>query len=320
MENLTSTAERLTARPQYTMMWQWLRGGAGLRVHRIKNHPPVPRHDHVFHELVLIESGAADHETADGLRPLRPGDLIILRPLTWHAYHEPQKLCLINCLIDAPLMQRLSALLEHIPQAFDLFRKRSSAPQDALPTLLHASPAQSQAMRVHLDAIIAEQHTESRGWQAAAMAALLQFLVAAARLSDNAMPEAPLEPTNQTSRAIFDTVAYLERHFTEPITLQELAERVHLSPPHLSRRFSQQMGLGIIQYLHRLRAEEACRLLRCTSLPITEIAQRLGYEEIAYFSRCFRSQIKQSPRQWRAVGPAKGMTSPDEQQNQIVPG
>jgi AraC-like DNA-binding protein len=54
-----------------------------------------------------------------------------------------------------------------------------------------------------------------------------------------------------------------------------------------------------VQFVHHIRAEEACRLLRFTNEPVTAIAGKVGYDEIAYFSRCFRAQIGRSPRQYR---------------------
>jgi AraC-like DNA-binding protein len=57
--------------------------------------------------------------------------------------------------------------------------------------------------------------------------------------------------------------------------------------------------MGIVEFVHRTRAEEACRLLRMTEDPVGRIASRVGYDEIAYFSRCFRGQIGQSPRAYR---------------------
>jgi len=50
-----------------------------------------------------------------------------------------------------------------------------------------------------------------------------------------------------------------------------------------------------------VRMEEACRLLRQTGRSITDVAGQVGYNEIAYFSRRFRSEVGLSPRQYRAT-------------------
>ncbi len=289
--------------PPQTMVWRYLRqaGDSGMYVFRLSNHPPTIAHDHLFHEVVLIETGTAEHVTAEGTRRLRPGDVIVLRPQVWHAYHAPRGLSLINCLIDAPLMQRLGPLLHPVHGAFELLRQRPRDPRRTAPTLLHASPAERAVLAERLQSIMTEQHTRANGWQAAAAAALLELLVAVVRLAQGrTTPRQPIDPPgDRTQQAVLEVATRLETHFTEPVSLQDLADQVHLSPGHLSRSFTRQMGMGIIQYLHRMRVEEACRLLRYTDEPIAQIATRVGYDEIAYFSRCFRAQMHQSPMQYR---------------------
>ena len=134
--------------------------------------------------------------------------------------------------------------------------------------------------------------------------ALLDILVTAARLSRQQLPDAPVRLAGRTNQAVLDTATYLEAHFTQPVHLDDLARRVDLSPAHLSRSFARRMGMGIIEFVHQLRCEEACRLLRCTDEPIGRIAVRVGYDEIAYFSRRFRRQTGQSPREYARAQPA----------------
>ena len=112
----------MTAAAIGTINWTDLRAGdCGVIVRRIRDHQRSLPHDHVFHELVYIEAGAADHQTVDGSHPLRPGDLIIIHPQVSHGYANPRRFDLINCLIDRPLMQRLGPLLSPVDGAFDLF-------------------------------------------------------------------------------------------------------------------------------------------------------------------------------------------------------
>lgn len=291
--------------PSQTIVWHYLRqaGDSGMYVFRITNHNTTEPHNHLFHEVVLIESGTAEHVSAEGTRRLRPGDVIVIRPQVWHGYLAPRGLGLINCLIDAPLFQRIAPLLQSAQGAFELLRQRPRDPRRTAPTVLHASPAERAMLTERLETIMAEQRTRANGWQAACNAALLDVLVAAVRLAQKQAAGDTKRPLagGRTQQAVLEVATLLETHFTEEISLQDLAQAVHLSPGHLSRNFSRQMGMGIVQYLHRMRAEEACRLLRYTNEPIASIASRVGYEDIAYFSRCFRAQIGQSPQQYRIV-------------------
>jgi AraC family L-rhamnose operon transcriptional activator RhaR len=288
--------------PLHTFAWQHLRqtGDAGVSVRR-ETHTSTNPHDHLFHELVYVEAGAADHETAGGTQKLRPGDLIVIRPQVWHAYANGRGLAIINCLIDNRLMQQLAAFFGRIDGAFELFRRRPRNPRQTPPDVLHASPVQRSVVLECLESIMAEQRSQANGWQDATTAAVLRLLVVVARLRSagdtNSPRAAPM--AGRTDQAVLDAASYLEAHFSEPVSLDDLAGRVHLSPGHLSRSFTARMGMGVVEYTHRLRAEEACRLLRCTEEPVSQIASRVGYDEIAYFSRCFRSQMDQSPTEYR---------------------
>lgn len=270
-------------------------------VFRIVNHQAGLPHDHVFHEIVYIEAGSVEHQTAAGVRTLRPGDIIVLRPQEWHAYQQPRHLTLVNCLIDSRLMHRLGPLFGQVTGAFELLRRRTAAPWSNPPTVLHATPAQRGVVQARLQAIMVEQHNRTDGWQAAATAAMLDLLICIARIAQGQrpLPAGDPAPGDRAQQAVIEVASYLESRFKDPVALDDLAAMVHLSPAYLSRCFSQHMGIGIIQYLHRMRIEEACRLLRHTKEPIGRIATMVGYDEIAYFSRCFRAQMRQSPLQYR---------------------
>jgi AraC family transcriptional regulator, L-rhamnose operon transcriptional activator RhaR len=283
-----------------TLAWQTLRlrPECGVFVHRVADHPQVEEHDHLFHEIVCIEAGTAEHLAADGQRTLRPGDVILIRPQVWHAYRAPRGLRLVNCLIDSPLMTRLGHLLDRVDGAADLFRRRTPTPRQTPPLVLQASPAERPGIIHRLNAMLEEQQHRRNGWQAALAAGVLDLVIAVSRLNRGAAP--PAGPVSgRTEQAVYDTASYLERHFQEPVRLDRLAARVHVSAGHLCRSFSRCMGMGIVQFVHHIRAEEACRLLRFTNEPVTAIAGKVGYDEIAYFSRCFRAQIGRSPRQYR---------------------
>lgn len=292
--------------PIQTIDWQALRDaeGPGVDVHRIVGHKANLPHDHLFHEIVYVEAGSALHRTAGEDRKLRPGDVIVLRPQVWHFYAQPRDLTIINCLIDGKLIHRFGSLLAQVSTAFELFSRRPIHPRDEPPVVLHATPAAGKAILDRLDLMMHERRERRDGWRAAVTVHLMEVLIATARL---ALPQEQsaqtTTPATRAEQAVFDAVAYVEAHFDETIQLRDVARRVHLSEGHLSRSFSRRMGMGLIEFVHRLRAEEACRLLRSTQDSIADIAGAVGYDEVAYFSRCFRSQIGVSPRAYRNARP-----------------
>ena len=281
-----------------------LGGAPGVRVMWSPTHSTVAAHDHVFQEVVVVESGTCDHVTAAGRQTLRPGDIIVIRPHVWHAYENPRAMRIINCLFDNSLIRRFGGLLSGVDGAFELFRKRSRNPREEAPIVFHVRPAQLAPLMDLLETIMQEQQQRRNGWESAVTLKLLEALILTARLSRDEVDAQAVgtgEPSlpARTDQAVMDCVTILESSYERDLGLSDLARKVHLSSGHLSRAFSKRMGMGIVEYVHHLRSEEACRLLRWTDEPIKLIAQRVGYGEIAYFSRCFKAAVGQPPREYR---------------------
>lgn len=83
------------------------------------------------------------------------------------------------------------------------------------------------------------------------------------------------------------------------VTLAEAARHVHMNPSYLSQLFKHEMNINFVDYVTSLRMTEAKRLLLSTTLRISEIACRLGYNDIAYFSNMFRKIVGISPSEYR---------------------
>lgn len=101
-----------------------------------------------------------------------------------------------------------------------------------------------------------------------------------------------------------ELLAYISDHYTEKISLQDLAAQFHLSEKYISRYFKEHFQLTITGYTNHLRLTGARRLLESTDLPITEVALRSGFSNVSYFIRAFKNSYGISPLKYRksAVG------------------
>jgi AraC family transcriptional regulator len=91
----------------------------------------------------------------------------------------------------------------------------------------------------------------------------------------------------------------LRARLSEDISLDELAAEARLSPYHFARMFKQRVGVPPRVYLTRLRVEKACELLETTDLPVTEIAQEVGYSSNQVLARVFVKHRRMSPTDYR---------------------
>jgi AraC family transcriptional regulator len=91
----------------------------------------------------------------------------------------------------------------------------------------------------------------------------------------------------------------IRARLSEDISLDELAAEARLSPFHFARMFKQSVGVPPRVYLTRLRVEKACELLERTDLPVTEIAQEVGYSSNQVLARVFIKHRRMSPTDYR---------------------
>ena len=91
---------------------------------------------------------------------------------------------------------------------------------------------------------------------------------------------------------------YMEKNYREHITVEALAELSGYSASHFSRQFSKVYGTSPIQYLNEIRILHAKNLLCTDQYSMAEIAQKCGFSNIYYFSRCFKQLTGSTPGKW----------------------
>lgn len=91
----------------------------------------------------------------------------------------------------------------------------------------------------------------------------------------------------------------LSNYGEDDLSIQKLANHLHISPSYLSLIFKKDAGVTFLKYLVSIRLEAAKDLLRSSDLKTTEIAERIGYPDINYFSYFFKKNFGMSPREYR---------------------
>ena len=103
----------------------------------------------------------------------------------------------------------------------------------------------------------------------------------------------------KNSEVIRKAMKYIGEHFPEPITLDDVANYVHLNPSYFSSMFKQACGSSFKEYLNMVRIEESKRLLSNTDYSLISIAISTGFEDQSYFSKVFKKHTGITPRQYR---------------------
>ncbi len=101
------------------------------------------------------------------------------------------------------------------------------------------------------------------------------------------------------SQPIQVAVAYICQHYSEAITLEELADVCGLSPNYFSAIFKEQIGVTYIDYLTEWRLEQALQQLAITKKNVKEIANEIGYLDDKYFRKLFKNRFGITPLEYR---------------------
>lgn len=111
--------------------------------------------------------------------------------------------------------------------------------------------------------------------------------------------DAPRRERVETGTLGRQVQAFIDGHFSEPLTLQDMGKALHVSPYYLSHVFKETSGYSPMQYLLRRRIGEAQNLLISTDLPMAKIAERVGFETQNYFNLQFSKHVGMPPGKYR---------------------
>ena len=106
--------------------------------------------------------------------------------------------------------------------------------------------------------------------------------------------------TDDIPRTPIDKVcAYIKKHYTEELRLDDLASIAHLNKNYLVRQFKKKFGISPINYLINIRMEHAKKFLAETDLPIKTIASNCGYTDPSFFNSYFKKLFSVTPVAYR---------------------
>lgn len=172
-------------------------------------------------------------------------------------------------------------------------RENALLPDGASP-VLHPGPAAEELRQLY--EMIYRSLTEDRpGCETFCHFLLLALFSQVVRLSGDD-PQPPVAESESLSRKVQE---YIDQHYQEPLTLQDIGKALHLSPYYLSHVFKEASGYSPMQYLLRRRIGEAQNLLISTDLPIARISEMVGYETQNYFNLQFSKHVGVPPRKFR---------------------
>lgn len=107
------------------------------------------------------------------------------------------------------------------------------------------------------------------------------------------------EESTANSFIVKNAISYIEEHYQEKLKLSDVAEQVYVSQWHLSKLLNKYQGRNFSEILNGVRIAKAMELLKEPSLRIGDIAEEVGFLDMAHFSRVFKKIVGISANEYR---------------------
>ncbi|MBQ3480867.1 MAG: helix-turn-helix domain-containing protein [Oscillospiraceae bacterium] len=243
-------------------------------------------HFHEFDKLVLLLDGRVDYALESIVYPLRPWDILLVRHHTIHKALVDKSVPYerIILYLDRKYFDRL------MPEA-RLFGSFDRADERA-EYLLSPDEEQRAQLAAVLEGVEKSLNAADFGAQAMCDSYIVQLLVLLGRLSARAEAALPVESVYDEKIAA--VLSYVNENLTAPLSVEELADRVHISRYHFMRLFKAQTGTSVHAYVRQRRLMHAAHLIR-EGASAARAAEESGFADYSAFHRAFTAAFGVSP-------------------------
>ena len=253
-------------------------------------------HWHEEMEITLIQDGTSDYKVGQKVFEANAGDIILIPPYCTHSACEiPGKTMISDSMVFHPDYlgannQDLSASKYLRPMAEgqllmqEVIRDGDAGYAEIKDTFIRAldcfknkQPFYEMLLKEKLLHIL-----------------ILLFSYGYIRESDDS------HITSENRRHIKSALEYITDHYSEKISISEMAQLAGFSENYFMSLFRQNVGMSCIQYVNHYRIQKAAHALEETTKSVSEIAMIHGFDNISYFNLQFRRTFGMTPREFRS--------------------
>jgi AraC family transcriptional regulator, transcriptional activator of pobA len=264
----------------------------GFEVMLMENTPAVARlpqpHRHTFYEVFWISEGSGTHCIDFTNYPIQPGTLYFITPGQVHYWNIEQAVRGYVALFTQHFVQ-LNRSEPYVLRNFDFFHRPDRPP------FLYLPPEKATPIANIFRALLEEYSSIAFG-RATVLQALLEILLVQTQRYYAAHKPVEISAGQQLTDAFLRLV---ELHFANLQSVSDYAERLGVTPGHLSDTVRNVTGLPAGSFIRQRIGLEAKRLLAHSDHTIAEICQVLSFKDSSYFTRFFRRETGVTPLNFR---------------------
>lgn len=271
--------------------------------------PCVALHAHPIYEIYYFLEGPVERYVVGGKSyRMRPGDILLIPPgIPHHPIFSDEKKPYrryILWLSEIQLMQ-MEQLDPGLTQVLRVCQQQESY------RIRCSTPAVSQTLKGSLIAMWQEEQTFSSCKDAYLYSLCLNFMVLLNRI---VAEEHILLHKHRSSENLLDKVlSYIHDHYTEPITLNQVAEHFFSSASSIELLLTKKVGKPFYRYVTECRIIHAQTLI-ASGMPLKEVGLACGYNDYSNFYRAFTREVGISPSQYRRHTPTNHFQSTNIQE------
>lgn len=252
-----------------------------------------PWHFHDEYELILVQQSRGYRMVGDNLKPLSPGDLVLIGPNLPHIWQNDE--------VSPGKKPRVHVVLIQFEDRFlgGFLKLPALAPVRDLLKRASLGIEVMGATRQRVGAMMVEMRKLRGLTRMVQFLSILDVLARSHECRQISSPGFASTPNPFNQDRMNRVCQFINDRLDQPISLREMAELVHLSEGAFSRFFRIHTGKTFPAFVNELRIGRACRLLVETEMNITEAALACGFPNLSNFNRQFLRLKRLTPREFR---------------------
>lgn len=262
-------------------------------------YPSIGLHCHTEFELFIFAEGQCRFQLGESFFTAKAGDIVLVQPNVLHGA-EPingEKVAYDIVLFHPQLMT--GGIEDRAYQEIWLPLINGDLNVDAPINTEHPYYTQILHVAEHTVTCVRNPNIQNELLLRSSLMKLFFLLL------DSGSIRSKTELLSQNDSVLVPVTDYIKANYAEALTVETLADIVHLSKSYFMGLFRKIYGMSAIAYVHHVRIEAVCELLKHTDESITEIAIRCGYPSVANFNRHFKKEVGMTPGEYRKISEKK---------------
>ena len=244
-------------------------------------------HSHCFFEIAYVSSGEGVHIINGREYPISRGDYMIIDPTAIHCYDGNVEIT--NLIFLPTFLDKSFRDIESVDGLYSAFVQNSGYSITEIEPIYHIFKDDGTVLEKILH-IKQELETKDFAYANCVKAELEQIIMFSLRqICNENEKQSGNMPVQYIEKYIFE-------HYDEDISLSDLCNEFGYSLPYISKRFKATTGINFTDYLQKIRIQFACRFfVDSPHLTTEDIAQKVGYSDIKYFTSVFKKYVGTTP-------------------------